>query len=181
MYPTRPTSPDLEQLVGLFYSDPDELGRCEEVAGDVLPPEARQLLDHHEHMTVTVEGFHNSPVDVQVLETNVTPSHYARKILLTRQSDGAVVQFGIVRLNLGFLDPEVRREIESQRIPLGRVLISHNVLREVQLSSLWKITAGDDLARHMPISPGQEVYGRTALIFVAGEPAVELLEIVTPV
>jgi hypothetical protein len=38
------------------------------------------LLAHDSHMTVTVERFHNGHVDVRVLETNITPTHYARKI-----------------------------------------------------------------------------------------------------
>ena len=68
----------------------------------------------------------------------------------------------------------------SESIPLGRVLIDHNVLREVQLSSLWKLQPGEELRRILNTSEGQLIYGRTALIYCNGEPAVELLEIVTP-
>ena len=60
-----------------------------------------------EHMTVTVEEFHHSPVDVVLAKKTVLP-HYARKILLSRQTDGRVVQFGIVRLNFSYLAPEVQ-------------------------------------------------------------------------
>jgi hypothetical protein len=157
------------------------LGEFEELAGGSLPTPYRDLLDHHAHMTVTVERFHGGPVDVQVLDVHTTKTHYSRKITLTRQSDGGVVQFGLVRLCLDFLDPPVRAEIEAKTTPLGRVLIKHNVLREVQLISLWKVAAGEDLAKLFACDIGTVCYGRTALIYCNGVPAVELLEIVAPV
>jgi chorismate-pyruvate lyase len=174
-------TPNLETLVGLFYRDPDELGRFDEVDWHTLNRDYRMLLAHDSHMTVTVERFHNGPVDVRVLETQLTGTHYARKILLARRSDGVVVQFGIMRLDFAQVSPEVRREVESQKTPLGRILINHNVLREVSLRKVYQVTPGPDLQRLFKLSPGQITYGRTALIHCDGEPAVELLEIVTPV
>lgn len=175
-----PASPDLDTLVGLFYANPDELGQLEMVTAGEMPPAHQTLLAHNAHMTVTVERFHASTVSVQVMQTRVSQSHYARKILLTRDSDGRVVQFGIVRLDFGYLEPAVQREIESEQTPLGRILIEHNVLRQVELVALWKVTPGEDLRKLCGLAPGQVIYGRTALIHCNGEPAVELLEIVTP-
>jgi chorismate-pyruvate lyase len=131
-------------------------------------------------MTVTVERYHNCPVDVEVLATQLTDQHYARKILLRRQSDRAVVQFGIVRLDFAFVSEEIRRQIESQEIPLGRILINHNVLRDVHLLQLWKVTPGVDLQRLFGLPTPVPSYGRTAVIDCDGQPAIELLEIVTP-
>ena len=172
--------PDLETLVRLFYSSPDQLGRFAEVTAEELPPVYRGLLAHRNHMTVTVEAFHRSPVDVQVLETRLADTHYARKILLRRQSDRRVVQFGIMRIDFSILTPDVRREIESEQIPLGRVLIQHKVLRKIHLTALWKVSPGSDLQALFEIPGMTTVYGRTALIDCNGQPGVELLEIVTP-
>jgi chorismate-pyruvate lyase len=175
----QPSIPDLQELVSLFYAAPEEMGGCEEVTGDSLPDSYRTLLDHNAHMTVTVEAFHKSLIDVEVLAVNKDDGQYSRKILLKRQVDGKVVQFGIVRLQFDYLSDEVRDEIISQKIPLGRVLIQHNVLREVQLVSLWKIEPGAEILQLFNKQPGDIVYGRTALIYCNGEPAVELLEIVS--
>jgi len=167
-------------LVQLFYSDVAELGTFEEVSSGQMARDYRMLLAHQDHMTVTVERYHNCPVDVEVLETQLDDRHYARKILLRRQSDRAVVQFGIVRLDFAYVDDEVRKKIESQTTPLGRILINHNVLRDVHLSQLWKVTPGSDLQRHFNLPSAVPSYGRTAVIDCNGEPAIELLEIVTP-
>ncbi len=178
--PPPPTTAELSTLVGLFYTAPAELGQFAEVTAEEMPEPYRGLLAHRHHMTVTVEQFHGSAVDVRVLGTKTDGIHYSRRILLARQSDGRVVQFGIVRLNFDYLSPAVRREIERQRTPLGRVLINHNVLREIELVSLWRIVPGHDLCDLFGTPPEQTAYGRTAIIHCNGEPAVELLEIVAP-
>jgi chorismate-pyruvate lyase len=178
---THAVTPDLQALVRLFYERPEELGHLQEVDSHTLERDYRMLLAHDSHMTVTVERFHNGPVDVRVLETKVDDTHYARKILLVRQSDGGVVQFGIMRLDFAAVSPEVRREIESQHTPLGRILIQHNLLTKVHLSKVWQVTPGEELAGHFGMQPGDITYGRTAVIHLDGEPAVELLEIVAPV
>lgn len=174
----KPAHPDLDELVSLFYDDPARLGEFQEVQAADLPAAERKLLAHDEHMTVTVESFHGSLVDVKVLATQTELPHYSRMIVLRRQSDGRVVLFGLVRLNLDLLDAAVREEILSQRTPLGRVLIEHDVLRAVELVSLWRITVGPDLARYLGVPEGTVAYGRTALIHCNADPAVELLEIV---
>jgi len=178
--PTRRVTPELKALANLFYLSLDELGGFDEVAPEELPEAARQLLWHDEHMTVTVEAYHGCAVDVRVLNTHVTPTHYSRRILLSRQTDGVVVQFGIVRLNTGFLGSDLRHEIESQDTPLGRILIKHNILRQVRPLSLWRVAPGPDLRELYGLSDQVPCFGRTALIYCNGLPAVELLEIVTP-
>ncbi|MBI2825677.1 MAG: hypothetical protein HYX69_13415 [Planctomycetia bacterium] len=178
--PREPLTPDLEALLRLFYGPPRALAAFHRVEAADVPAGYAALLAHDEHMTVTVEQYHGSPVDVRVLDRRVTPSHYARKILLARQSDDAVVQFGIMRVNFAYLEAPVRRRIEAEDTPLGRVLIESGVLRRVRLAALWRVAAGAELAALFGIAPGMVTYGRTAVIECNGEPAVELLEIVTP-
>ena len=173
-------SPDLQALIDLFYPDSAELGRFVEVHETELPAAERRLLAHDEHMTESMEAFHDSPVTVKVLNLHTTATHYARKILLTRNSDQRVVQFGLVRLNRTLLATDVMVEIERESQPLGRILKDHNVMRKVRLLSLWKIEPGSELCRLFSIPSSLWCYGRTALIYCDGVPAVELLEIVTP-
>lgn len=167
-----------ELLIKLFFDEPGSLGNFEEVSAEQIQEPSRSLLAHDHHMTVTLEKFHQSPVDVKVLQSRTDGDQYSRKILLTRQSDGRVVQYGIVRLNLSVLSPDVRKEIEDQQTPLGRILVNHGVLRVVKLLSLLRIESGPDLANSFGLEIGQICFGRTALIYCDGSPAIELLEIV---
>lgn len=170
----------LTALLKLFPPPDEPLGQFFPVLAADMPAEYRCLLDHQEHMTVAVEAFHESLVSVQVLDTRVTPTHYARQILLRRQTDGAVVQYGIMRVSLNCLSPQVRSEIEAQRRPLGRILVRHNVLRTIHVHGLWRIDPGAALCRYLEMKQPQVIYGRTAGIDLDGTPAVEVLEIVTP-
>lgn len=176
-----PANADLSRLWEIFYSAPEELGQFKAVSVDEMPEPYRQLLSHPHHMTVTMEQFHGSLVDVRVDAVKHDGNRYARRITLTRQSDGRTVQFGIVRLDFSYLSDAICKEIESQKTPLGRILINHNVLREIELARLWQVTAGPDLARLLEIEPGSITYGRTAVIHCNHAPAIELLEIAAPV
>ena len=174
----------LDELLHLFYPETSTTGASANVgtfhesdAAD-LSSDAAQLLNHSAHMTVTVEAFHNSEVDVKVLQESDSGAHYSRKILLTRKSDGRVVMFGIVRLDMSTLPSEVQEKIRQREIPLGRILISHEVMRSVKLAKLYRIEAGPELAKQFGVELGDNVYGRTAWIYCNGKPAIELLEVV---
>jgi chorismate-pyruvate lyase len=175
-----PTPPLLNALTELFYSDLAQLGVFEEVTADQLARDYRMLLAHRDHMTVTMERFYNEPVKLEVLEGRSSAPFYGRKILLRRESDNVVVQFGIVRINFDYVTDEVRQQIESRSIPLGRILINHNVLRDVHLGTLWRIEPGPVLRQHFGLTTSVITYGRTALIECDGQPAIELLEIAAP-
>jgi hypothetical protein len=166
------------RLATLFFSRLEEIGRFEPVAVDDLPPTARTLLAHHEHMTVALEAFHHSLVAVRAVAEWRDEASYARCSLLSRQSDGAIIQFGIMRIWLADLPEEARREITDDREPLGRVLINHNVLREVEVIALWRITPGPILRQHLVLPDETPIYGRSAQILVDHRPTVQVLEIV---
>lgn len=166
------------QLTSLFYDELEELGEIEPVEAEDLPESYQSLLAHNDHMTVTVEAWHNSMVDVRVVSEHRDADKYARKILLVLQRDGTPVQFGIMRINLAGLPEIVRMEIESQALPLGRIMIRHHLMREVELCQLWRVKPGPELRLHLKLEDETPIYGRTARILVEGEPAVELLEIV---
>ena len=141
-----PNPPDLQTLISLFYESSDQLGEFDEQNGPSIPQPHRQLLAHDKHMTVTFEAYHSTPVTVEVLDVRKDTECYSRRSLLRRQTDQTVVQLGIVRLHVGFLDPPVRDEIIAEQTPLGRILIQHNVLRTVELCGLYRVECGDDLA-----------------------------------
>jgi chorismate-pyruvate lyase len=170
----------LNRLVGIFYDPTDELAQFHEVTADELPDTYRRLLAHDEHMTVTVEAWHQAPVELKVLASKHTAPHYARKIVLVRQYDGVVVQFGIVRMNFNYLSEGIRREVEFRLAPLGRILIQHNVMRKVDLAALWRVTPGRELSKLFGSDSPVVTFGRTAVIHCNDEPAIELLEVVAP-
>jgi chorismate-pyruvate lyase len=171
-------TPSASRLATLFYSELAELGRFEPASVETLPAGYRALLAHQNHMTVALESFHQSLVSVTPLSEWRDESSYARASLLHRQTDGEVVQFGIMRIWLADLPQPAQDEITSKQAPLGRVLIRHNVLREVELITLWKIEPGPVLRRYLQLTGNAPIFGRSAQILVDERPTVQLLEIV---
>lgn len=174
------TAPTFDQLYGLF---PDSTDRpvAIEVPATQVPQPYRRLLVHQHHMTVTVEEYYGSPVNVRVLDSYRQGNEYARKILLTTQSDGRVVQFGLVRINLAVCPEAVRDEILEGKTPLGRVLIRHNMLRRIEPVAFLVVTLDDDLANWFAAAKGSVTYGRLGVIYSGERPAVQVLEILAPI
>jgi hypothetical protein len=151
------------------------------VPGTAVPPPYHGLLVHEHHMTVTVESFYKSLVDVRILVRHQTADDYARKILLVLQSDGRVVQFGIMRIILRYCSPVVQAAILAGQTPLGRILIEHDVLRRIEPTAYLRVTPGRAMMEWFGLAERQTTYGRLAYIHCNERPAVELLEIVAPV
>jgi hypothetical protein len=103
-----------------------------------------------------------------------------RKIALRKHGTDEVVQFGLVRFNFDYVTPKVREEILAEKIPLGRVLIQHNVFRHVDLGAIIRFVAGPGMAKYLQMKEGEVTYGRLATIFCNGSPAIDLLEISSP-
>ena len=179
-HPPPKHGPALKALYALF-PNADDLPEHEFVPGDEVPKPYHDLLVHEHHMTVTVEAFHGDKVDVRILERSHQGDSYARKILLALQQTGRIVQFGIVRINLAVVEPEVRTEIIAGQTPLGRTLINHNVLRRIEPTGYLRVLPGPAMMGWFGLDRPVPTYGRLAYIHCNEQPAVELLEIVAPV
>jgi hypothetical protein len=173
------SEPTVESLFALFPSADDQLD-YQVVPGDEMPEPYRGLLVHEHHMTVTVEAYHGGPVDVRILSRRQDGSIYARKILLVHRATGQVVQFGIARLDLDQTSPAVREAIVAGKVPLGRVLIEHDVLRHIEPLLYLRIRPGPAQLAWFGLAKADLYYGRVAVIHFNGEPVVQVLEIVAP-
>jgi chorismate-pyruvate lyase len=175
-------SVNLDELLDLFYGPPIDHSQLAEFHSvPRVPAPYDQLLNHQHHMTITVESQWHESVDVHVHRVIQDEHIYAREVTLVSSVSRKIVQYGIVRLQIAALDADIWKQVESQQVPLGRALIDGNVLREVQLCGLWRVRVGPSLASLMHLCIGDQTYGRTAIIHCDGAPAIELLEIVTPV
>ena len=149
-------------------------------AGDVPPPFDR-LLVHREHMTATLGRHHGRPVELRVLRFRIDGDTYSREIVLTPAGSETIVEYGIVRLDLGVVSPAVRAEIEARRAPLGDILIRHDVLRRIEPQWYLRFGSGSPILGHFRASGAREAYGRLGTIYCDEAPAIELLEVVADV
>ena len=125
----------------------------EYIPASTTPEPYKSMLVHEHHMTVNMENYHECQVDVKIIDRHLEGEQYSRKILLTKTGTDEVVQFGIVRFNFEYVTPAVKQEILDGNIPLGRVLINHNVFRHIDLNAILRLTAGPGLAK-LPADAG---------------------------
>jgi hypothetical protein len=161
-----------------FLADGAFHPECVVVHPDGIPTPEDELLVHHRHMTVILERHHRAPVDVHVLAERLSGNSYTRKIALTPRGSDKVVEWGIARLNLQYISPEVRAEILAKQMPLGAILIKHNVHRRIKPRYFVRFPAEGQVLGLFGNPYPLPAYGRLGTIFCDGEPAIELLEIV---
>lgn len=179
---TKPTDEVLPDIQSLFQTFPPAgyLSEYVEVPAAEVPQPYQKLLVHEHHMTVTVEAHHGTLVDVQVLDEQLEGDSYTRKILLSCQNTGKIVQFGLVRIHLQYCTPEVREQILAKKTPLGRILIKNDVLRRIEPTAFLRVIPGPEMMQWFQITEPVPTYGRLAMIHCDNLPAIELLEIVSP-
>jgi hypothetical protein len=155
------------------------LAECDVVQPDSVPAPSDKLLIHHNHMTVELERHHGLPVEVQVLQEHHDGDYYTRKIALNLTGTDKIVEWGIARLDLRFLSPDVRDEVLAKKTPLGAILIQHNVHRRIKPRYFVRFPAGSPVFEIFGAGKNvQAVYGRLGTIYCNDEPAIDLLEIV---
>jgi len=168
-------------LAELFQSFPNTAPpQCDEITAVAVPLHYRELLVHTFHMTVTVEAFYQQPVDVSVLETSQHENWYARQIVLKLRHNRAVVQYGLVRIDLDCLIPQVRQRILAGAAPLGRILIEEGVLRHIEPAGYFHVTLNPQFQGWLN-TPIRHSYGRLGVIHTDGRPAITEFELLTPV
>ena len=171
---------ELHSLTKLFPGSESLFLRAEHIPSALTPEPYKTMLAHDHHMTIAMETYHQCSVDVRVLDSKLNGNEYARKILLLKHGTDIPVQFGFVRFHLEYVTEAVREQIIAEQIPLGRILINHNVLRHIDLGAILELTAGPELAQQLQMPVGAVTYGRLATIFCNRQPAVDLLEISAP-
>lgn len=179
MESAKAAGPDYRQLFGLF-PQADDLPQVEFIPAHEVPEPYHALLVHEHHMTVTVEAHHHCRVDVRILHRVHEGNSYARKILLTSQRTGDIVQFGVVRIWLQYCSQEVQRRIIEGKTPLGRILIENDVLRRIEPTAFLRVLPGKATEKWFGAKGRQPAYGRLAYIHCNDQPAIELMEVVVP-
>lgn len=175
---TYDPSKELRLLLAFFGEAKVPL--CERIPPEEIPEPYRRLLVHHNHMTVTLEDHHKDRVDVIPYQVHRHGDLYGRKLDLRTVNSRKIVMTGLMLFNFSFCSEEVRDLIIAQQIPLGRILIDNNIMRRVSTGSYMRFDPDDAFVSRFELSDPRPAYGRLATIFCDEQPAVDLLEIVTP-
>ncbi len=153
--------------------------QCVVVQPNEIPHPTDALLVHHEHMTEVLERRYGRPVNVRVHDHHLDGNSYTRKVSLSLVDGGPVVEWGVVRIDFRFMSNPVRDEILARQMPLGAILIKHDVHRRIKPRWFMRFPAHGPMLSYFGEESDQPLYGRIGTIYCDDEPAIDLLEIVT--
>jgi len=150
-----------------------------EVSAEEMPADYRRLLAHERHMTLVLQEYHGTTVDLYVMDRRHEGDFYTRKIFLTKAHQARDVELGVVRLDFRQMADIVRREIVTGQTPLGAILVRHDVHRRIESRWYLRFPAGSPILAWFGREGAGPFYGRIGTIYCDHEPAIELLEIAT--
>lgn len=153
----------------------------ESVEAEGMPEPYRHLLVHNADMTGRLTAFHGEELSLNVIEKNALRGVLVRRVILFGAESKREVEFGEILIYLNRFRDDIRDLIEAGQIPLGGILVDHQVDFLSSPSHYLKVVADDMIAECLSTSVGQELYGRkNKLTNHDGEVLAEIVEILPP-
>ncbi|MEX0942661.1 MAG: hypothetical protein WD002_08965 [Pseudomonadales bacterium] len=175
-----PQNSSLEELITCFFDTVEELGQFLPIGAGNMTAPFRRLLDHEQHMTAVLTRNNQSRLVVDVLAERQTRSHYQREVLLRREADQVVVEYGMLQVDRNRLPAIVNDAIACADRPFGQLVQDLTLTSSVTVEQFWRIEVGAQIAVRTELGIGEVTFGRLVSIEIAGSSAVQALEILMP-
>ncbi len=167
----------LHEFVGMVCGLTE--GSLRSITKEQLPPPARQLLDHTNGMTLTLEAFHQQTLQVEILREMNGGNDYGREIFLRTTSNQRVVEYGIISICMEAFTSGQQGVIRAGGLPFGTQLDRFHI---PFVSAPFRFfTVSVETVAHTPLGKlglNGPLYGRfNQLVKLTGEPLAWLMEI----
>jgi chorismate-pyruvate lyase len=129
------------------------------IEGREVPPPYHRLLVHERDMTPTLEAAHGQSIHLQVLKYSLRDGVFSRQVLLVLE-DGAVVEFGAIKIYLAHLPDEVRRLVLERRQPLGSILQTQRVEHKSHPAAYLRVSADRFMQDALGLAKPTVLFGR---------------------
>ena len=146
-----------------------------------IPQAYRQLLDHSNDMTSTLQRFHDEEIRVRLLESRQDDTCYGREVLLVTRDTRRTVEFGAIEILLEMFPTGAQREILRAEMPLGAILQSFSIEYKSKPRAFFEIESDDVMNAALALSHTQTLYGRyNEITNSEGQVLAEIVEILPP-
>ena len=177
--PPRNTEFDLVHPLDEFYAEAGQpLPPLNQVEGEAVPEPYRTLLVHQNDMTPTLEKFHGSLVQLDVLGSRRTGSAYFREVILRLDGTNAPVEFGAIKINLDLFAPASRAQILAEKQPLGHILHKYNIPHTSRPRAYLRLASDKLISQVLELTGARVLYGRRNTLYdPQGNSLAEIVEI----
>ena len=146
-----------------------------------IPQAYRQLLDHSNDMTSTLQSFHREEIRVHVLEIRKDDICYEREVLLVTRDTRRTVEFGAIEILLELFPTAAQGEILRAEMPLGAILRSFGIEYKSKPRAFFEIESDDVMNAALKLSHTQTLYGRcNEITNTKGQVLAKIVEILPP-
>ncbi|MBE7502921.1 MAG: hypothetical protein HS113_22095 [Verrucomicrobiales bacterium] len=180
--PTPGTGSMLYPLDAFYARERRALPRIDVLPGEAVPEPYRSLLVHERDMTPTLEAHYGCDIHIEVWGRERRGEAYYREVVLRLDHDQRPVEFGANHVHLARFDPEVRRLILDEYLPLGHILKMRGVPHVGRPLAYLRIESDDLINRAFRLRGRHTLYGRrNTLRDMSGRPLSDIIEILPPV
>ena len=149
-------------------------------ASESIPPPYDELLVHDRDLTPTLEAWYGGPLEVKVLALAPQGGWYQRLVVLTT-GQGHPVSLGAIRLALSRMSPSVQEDVLAGRVPVGRILLRHQVPHQSCPRHFFAVPADLRLSQVLACPKGKRLFGRCNVLRLSdGEALAEVVEVLSP-
>lgn len=168
--------------LSLFYLNENKpLPEVEPRSGQALPEPYRQLLDHANDMTPTLEAFHGQSMTLRVLHSHRRQLEFLRRVVLLGEDDGKPAEYGAIAINLRAFPEPAQRLILECRVPLGTIMSLCDVTHGCEPQSFFAIECDDEIRRGLRLRQRKTLYGRRNILrSESGDRLAEVVEVLAP-
>jgi hypothetical protein len=146
-----------------------------------IPRIARELLDHSNDMTSTLQRFHREEIRVYVLESRQRGNCYQRKVILITRETRRTVEFGAIEIFLEHFPLPAQQEIFRAEMPLGAILRSFRIVYKSKPQAFFEIDSDDIMNAALSLPHSRTLYGRcNEITNTQGHVLAEIVEILPP-
>jgi hypothetical protein len=157
------------------------LPQIDVIRGAEVPEPYRTLLVHDNDMTPTLEEFYGCDIHIEVWGRDRDADAYYREVVLRLDRDQQPVEFGANRIDLSLLEPEVRRLVLDEYVPLGHILKMKAVPHSGHPTAFLRVAADDLMKRAFGLSGRHTLYGRRNTLWNPQRQALsQIVEILPP-
>jgi chorismate-pyruvate lyase len=173
--------PLLHPLDEFYAAAGQPLPPLTEIEGESVPEPYRSLLVHQDDMTPTLEKIHRFGIHLDVLGRRRRGDAYFREVILRLEGTDQPVEFGAIKINLELFQPDARKEILAEKLPLGHILHEYNVPHQSRPRAYLRLASDKLISKVLELTGAQVLYGRRNTIYDPQErPLAEVVEILPP-
>lgn len=162
--PDRDSPESMSLLLPLHYFYAKEERPMPDVRwlnGADLPEPDKSLLVHERDMTSTLTRFHGCPIDLEVIDCEVTDTFVMRMVVLRRRDDGRPVEFGAIGIDIGKFEGEIHGKIANGSAPLGALLEKYLIDYRSSPNGYFSTVADRRIGMLLGQVEGIPLYGRS--------------------